>query len=947
MRNRKWPIIPVLLLLSSFSYSQTGSLVGKIMDETNNQALAGASVTLLEGAKRINSEGDGSYRFTNLSAGKYTLQISFVGYESKKISDIEVFRGDVTTLNITLVLQKSNLNAVVVTATSAKKESLNTLLSTRRNAPVVSDGISADLIKKSPDKNTSDVLKRISGTSVQENKYVVVRGMNDRYNEAMLNGFLLPSSEPDRKTFAFDIFPSEIVDNITIYKSASPDLPGSFAGGLVQITTKDVPDKPFLSVKTTLGLNTQTVANDYYTYPGSKTDWLGYDNKVRVLPDAVANTSTHDFNSLRYDDPAKKTSLDRSFSNTWGMEKKSGGLLNTGFQLAGGFNAKFSKKSSYPRLGGIFGITYNSTYTYTNQNRTYYFDPLNAVPENVDFQFLDTGSIQNILTSALANFSFKINSNNKIFFNNIISLNSIDQTVNRGGSYNALSRPYIQAYSYYFVSNRLFNTQIGGEHVLPRSKIKINWTGYYTDLKRQEPDYRYLIYQKQSTADQFAAVLAYGGVLATTESGLRFYGNVDDYSKGANADINVPFTLFKNKQNFKFGGGYFYDDRRRNIRYFNTNSPDNPTQETSGYVFQSPGEIFQTSHFDINEGLYLSEPELPDNSYHGFVRNASGFLMLDNRFTKDLRLIWGMRVEDYRNQVSGLNANFEPVVFTDIKKADWLPSANLVYSLLPKANLRLSYGKTVTRPLFRELSPQVFYDFFLNITYFGNPAIQPTYIDNYEARWEHFFKNSQYYSVSFFYKKLKNPIEPKVYNPSAESLSQVYSNVAEANNKGIELEVRKDFGFISRTFENLVIYTNLSLIKSEVSAADIVNTKNSTRPMFGQSPYLVNASLQYTEPKSNLAVSFLFNQAGTRIWLMDAIYPNIVWEKPRPIFDFKISKTVFKKGLVEFSWADILHQDAVFFNDINDNQKYDKGTDITTIRRTFGSSFSMSLGYKF
>ena len=208
---------------------------------------------------------------------------------------------------------------------------------------MVSDGISADLIKKSPDKNTSDVLKRISGTSVQENKYVVVRGMNDRYNEAMLNGFILPSSEPDRKTFAFDIFPSEVVDNITIYKSASPDLPGSFAGGLVQITTKDVPDKAFLSVKSSVGLNTQTISNDFYTYPGSKTDWLGFDNSVRKLPDAVAHTSTHDFNSLTYDDPAKKTSLDRSFQNTWGLEQKAGSLLNGGLQLSGGFNAKLNK----------------------------------------------------------------------------------------------------------------------------------------------------------------------------------------------------------------------------------------------------------------------------------------------------------------------------------------------------------------------------------------------------------------------------------------------------------------------------------------------------------------------------------------------------------------------------------------------------------------------------
>lgn len=947
MTNKFTLLILFFLFFSAISFAQNGNLTGKITDESNSQTLAGATISLIELKKTATSEADGSYRFSNLVPGKYTLQISFVGFNTKKISEIEIVRGDVTTFNVTLVPMKGSLDAVVVTTTSAKKESLNTLLVTRRNAPVVSDGISADLIKKSPDKNTSDVLKRISGTSVQENKYVVVRGMNDRYNEAMLNGFILPSSEPDRKTFAFDIFPSEVVDNITIYKSASPDLPGSFAGGLVQITTKDVPDKAFFSIKTTSGLNTQAVSNDFYTYPGSKTDWLGFDNKVRVLPEAIANTKTHDFNALTYDDPAKKSALDRSFQNTWGIEKKAGSLLNAGLQMSGGFNAKLSKTSSYPRLGGIFGVTYNSSFNYTQQDRTYYQDPTKANPDNVDFQFKDSQYVQNILTSALGNISFKINRNNKIFFNNIISLNSFDQMVIRGGSYNALSRPMIEAYSYYFVSNRLINTQIGGEHYLPGSKIKINWTGYYTDLKRNEPDYRYVTYQRGSEYDPYAAVLAYGGQLSTTESGLRFFGGVRDYSKGANADVSIPFKLFKNNQSFKFGGGYYYDQRKRNIRFFNTNSPNNPTEQSGQYIFQQPGSIFATSHFDVNEGLYLNEPELPENSYQGFVRNATGFLMFDNRFTSKLRLVWGLRLEDYRNQLTGLNASFEPTTFADIKKADWLPSGNLVYSILPKANLRASYGRTVTRPLFRELSPQVFYDFFLNITYFGNASLVPTYINNYEVRWEHFFKNSQYYSVSVFFKQLKDPIEPRVFNPSAESLSQIYANVDEAKNKGIELEVRKDFGFFGKYFENLVLYTNLSLIKSDVSSADLVNTKNTSRPLFGQSPYLLNASLQYTEPKSNIAISFLYNQAGTRIWLLDAIYPNIVWEKPRPIFDFKISKTVFKKGLVEFSWADVLHKDAIFFNDINDNQKYDKGTDITTIRRTFGSTVSLAIGYKF
>ena len=216
-------LLLLFCLLSFISRAQTGTLSGKVTDESNNQPLTGATVALIETAKSSITETNGDYKFSSLPAGIYTLQVSFTGYETKKVFEVEIGKGEPVVLNITLTSAKNKLADVTVTSTSARKENLNSLLVTRRNAAMVSDGISADLIRKSPDKNTSDVLKRISGTSVQDNKYVVVRGMNDRYNEAMLNGIILPSSESDRKTFAFDIFPSEVVDNITIYKSAEPD----------------------------------------------------------------------------------------------------------------------------------------------------------------------------------------------------------------------------------------------------------------------------------------------------------------------------------------------------------------------------------------------------------------------------------------------------------------------------------------------------------------------------------------------------------------------------------------------------------------------------------------------------------------------------------------------------------------------------------------------------
>jgi len=236
----KATVLTILLIcfISAFTKAQQVSISGRITDETNNQPLIGATITIVNSSKYAISETDGRYHIPQLPAGTYTLHISYVGYNAKEITGVEVIASQTTTLNITLSLSSSaNLQNVIV-KTDARRENLSAVLNTRRNAPMVSDVISADMIRKSPDKSTSDVLKRVSGTTVQDNKFVIVRGMNDRYNEALLNGSLLPSSEPDRKTFAFDIFPAEIVDNITVIKSATPDLPGSFAGGLIQVNTK-------------------------------------------------------------------------------------------------------------------------------------------------------------------------------------------------------------------------------------------------------------------------------------------------------------------------------------------------------------------------------------------------------------------------------------------------------------------------------------------------------------------------------------------------------------------------------------------------------------------------------------------------------------------------------------------------------------------------------------
>ena len=938
--TKKNKLLTVLLCMCSCSaFSQTGTIAGKITDESNNQSLVGASVIITENSKKAVSESDGSYSFKGLTAGKYTLLLTYVGYDSKKISDVEVIKGQVTTLNIVLAQAKNNLTAVVITSTSAKKESLNSLLLTRRNAAVVSDGISADLIRKSPDKNISDVLKRISGTTIQDNKFVVVRGINDRYNEAMLNGALLPSSEPDRKTFAFNIFPSEIVDNITIVKSAEPDLPGSFSGGLIQINTKDIPDKNFLSLKAGIGYNSITTGKNYYNYTGGNKDWLGIDDGTRKLPSYFPDTYTYT-NTLS---PEAQDSLARRMTNNWAYHYKASAPLLPSFNLSGGFSTRLSKKN-YPKLGGIFGVTYTSSVKFNKYYRSDYGDNIT----DTFYKYTDSAYLHSVLGSALGNLTIKIDPNNKIFFNNLYSITSNDQTIIRSGPNYGSGYVDVKANSFFFTSNKIFNTQLGGDHYFPRSQFRIKWQGYYTSLRRDEPDYRRNQYFQLEQDGPYYLLLG-GQTGAATATGVHYYADVEDKAKGLNLDLSLPFQLFKNTQTIKIGGSYYYDARTRDSRFFA------PTYNTDLYpnfdfsLLTAPqGTVYAPAHFNPETGFILSEFYDPKNHYDGSVKNSATYIMLDNKFTEKIRMVWGVRMEHYNNIVNTVSDNNDPVKVDNTYK-DYLPSFNFIYSILPKANLRLSYSKTVARPLYRELANLLFYDFLTNSTFFGNPSLTETHIDNYEVRWEHFFQGSQYYSVSGFYKRFENPIESYISIASADSRSIGYKNAGKAKNYGVELEARKNFDFISKKLENLFAYANVSFIRSKTN--EYASAKDSTyRPLQGQSPYVINAYIQYNDPKINLGISVLYNVVGPRLYLIGGLAEDPIYERTHGNFDIKLTKSFLKNGIVELTFADILHQDDVQYWDLNNSQyhKYQNdGTDRLVQRQNFGMNISLAVGYRF
>ena len=927
----------LMLLFSLTTFAQKGKIEGKVTDSKTGNKLSGVSISI-NGEKSIAASNTDGYFVITVTAGKkYNIRLSSIGYSTKEIADVEVAENQVFNLEVQLE-SASKTETDIIIKTTSRKESVAALIAYQKNTPVVAQVISAEAIRRSPDKNTGEVLKRVPGTSLQEGKYLVVRGLADRYNQAMLNGILLSSTEPDRKTFSFDIIPSAIIDNIIVNKSFIPELPGEWAGGLIQVNTKDVPARNFLSVQVGTGFNTQTIGTDFYTYKGGKTDFLGYDDGTRVLPVNIPVKST--FEALSQ---AEKTAYAKDFKNTWSAYKKSSNvlpLLNQSLQINGGFNTRLSNKT---KLAAILALNYNRT-----NKRTQYENQINSFQNNtpdLSFDFFNNKYSQDILGGALANFTLQIGNNNKISIKNLLNVSTTNYATLRTGkdfeNSTSLLGDNIRATELAFKANTFFNTQISGDHNLQKYNAKLHWFGSFNILDQYIPDQRRLQYVQDNPQDPSSPFLAaIGQSNSSQKSGSRYYGNLNDYIYTAGGDISKSFKLNSRSQTVK--GGYFFQvkDRLFDSRPFAIYLPNNNQPLRS----LTADQIFAAGNFGNGSDNKFALNELAGNSYRYMANSIlnAGFLQFDNQIGDKLRAVWGLRVEDF-DQLIGSVRKSDPR-FVNSKVTDFLPGVNLTYKINNNTNVRVSGSQTVVRPEFRELSTFQFYDFDLGATVAGNTGLQRTKVSNFDLRYELYPKAGELFTIGVFYKYFKNPIEV-YFNASSGASSSTYNfiNADEANSFGAELEFRKKLDF-NEALKNFTVQGNVSYIYNRVSGIGV----NESRPMQGQSPYLLNASVQYDVEKYGLSTTLLFNMIGRRIAYVGGLDQPPIWENPRPVMDFQIGKKILKtKGELRLNVADIFNTQAIFYNDLDGNKKYNEGKDAFAIKRTYGTNVSLTFGYNF
>lgn len=922
-------LFALLCFLPLSLLAQKGTISGKIIDAKLAEVLIGASVRLEDGnGGGAVTDLDGNFMIANLSAGTYKITVNYTGYQPKTIEDIMVKNGEVSTVNVSME-ESADLTTIaeVVIVAKASRESMSALTILQKTSPTIADGISAETIKRTPDRTTGDVIRRVSGASIQDNKFAVIRGLNDRYNVAMLNGAMLSSTEPDRKAFSFDLFPSAMLDNLVVMKTASADLPGEFAGGAILINTRDIPEENYVSVNVSGGINNVTTFKPYMTAPGGGSDWLGIDDGSRALPGGVPAPA--EFITASKDDKIRYSKL---FANDWAIIEKGSALPNMGLQISSGLVTDPAKKT---QLGATISLSYSNTNRLQDGLRND-FDAQQQL-----FEFNDKQFKNNVLWGALLNTALKFNNRHKLIFQTTYSTNTDNIVNDRKGKDFEQTRD-IRATAIEYTENHLFTSRLGGEHALTENGIRLNWGGGFNRSSRDIPSLRRMFYSRSFDSEESDPFVAFVPLQADPFRSGRFYSELGEDVINGNIDLSVPFNIAGIKQTLKIGGLYQGKERDFSARVMGWTRPAAGFNTSLLYLPQD--RIFADSNINTR-GFIMGEITNPSDRYDASSDLGAAFVLFDNKIGEKLRISWGLRVENFRQKLNTVDYT-QDTINLDRKTTEWLPSANLTYALNDKHQLRLSASKTVTRPEFRELAPFAFYDFYLNAGVQGNPSLTSGNIANFDLRYEWYPGQNQLFSASLFYKKFDTPVEFTFSSLGAGTRTFTFQNIPSATNYGVEFELRKNFDFLGEHWENLVLFSNAAFIRSELDLSN-VEAFDTTRALQGQSPFIVNAGLTWNMPRTGLSATLVYNSIGDRVAQVGATGYADIYERRRDLLDFQVSKRFGRRGEVKLTWGDILRPDFIFYQDNNANHKYDAGADNIMQSLNYGSTVTLSLGYRF
>ena len=905
-------VISFMVALWAAGAAMAGTIEGIVKDGKTGNPLAGAAVRVVNSTLGATTDLDGKYSIPNVNPGIYSLRVSLTNYSQKVVPGVAVAGKETTSMDVALdpVANEGGLQHIDDTYVVEDRVRNNIVseLAARQRSAVVSNGLTQEQIRLSPDRDAGDALKRVTGLSIVDDKFVFVRGVTDRYNSTTLNGATVTGTDTDtdKKSFSFDLIPSTLIASTIVAKTATPDLPGDFSGGLVQVNTLDFPNDFMLTGGVEAASDNVSSNKDIRVAPGGGSDWKAKDDGTRAFPTG-------------------KTGVDiaKAMPNNWATSGDQSNL-NSNYGLALG--DKFNLGSG--QLGFIASATYKNSFKIEDYHQQPTAGGLDL------FQFDGKRYREKYLWGGLANVSWHINDNHRVSIENNYSRTAEDKVTQAKGI--AESQDSTRTQTITWAQRDLYLGQIKGQHTLPFAHgLDIKWRLTKTTSAAQEPDRKFVAYSRLASGLYFM------------RENYRTWSDLTEDTHGGAVDVEYPVGqgsfkagYAKNNRDREFNVDAYVTDASKTYRTYRSLvtlpidkifAPENYGKDAAGH------QMFDFIPYTALTGEYNGTQDL--NCYYG---------MYDSPFRisgRGFRFAGGVRVEDSDQVVHSPKAAGSPIILSsETQNTDALPSANLTCEITKTSNLRLGYYKSVNRPELREQANVAYFDFDQNQTVFGNPDLKRALIKNYDVRGEWFPKPGEVLAASWFYKGLTDAIEEELL-PSPDRYVRTWFNSPEGKNYGYELEARKSLGFVTGALTNLVVQGNYTHVTSEVSyeekytdQAGNPHTVSKTRPLQGQAPYTLNTGLIYSVPGIGLSTSLLYNKFGRRLAAVGDSRDEDIYEEPRELLDFALTEQFTPLIRLKFTVKDILAQDKVltFGNSGSTWERVNAGT-------TYALSLSFSL----
>lgn len=856
---------------------RAGRIVGRVVDGGTGQGVSDVGIQVVGTRLGTVSGVDGRFTIPSVPAGTVTLQARRIGFQPKTVTGIMLDAGKTIEQNISLDASAAQLSATVVTA-AAERGSVSEAMDAQRTATAIMSTVSSEQIAKSPDRDAAQAAQRVSGVTVQRGGLVNVRGLGERYTTTQLNGTRVPSPEPEKRTVPLDLFPSSLLETVATSKTFTPDQQGDFSGAQLEIKTREFPAVRQFTYSVTTGYSPGTTGDEMLNAFRAGGEFFAHASGNRGLPSLLQTAGNFQGINLNQGD---KNLLVSSFRNAWTPSRHTAGPnTSTSFSIGG----------NDPLFGQRIGYLVSGTYSLSHDRKS---DQVRALAnrgttegETVEMDRFEgeTGSA-GVLWGGLANFSTLLGGHTRLSLNNTYSRTADNDARREFGSFeNEGIRARIDRMQY--VERSVQSTQVAAEHQIG-GRQQLDWAVTASGVSRDEPDRTEFVYVIEQDTPGGPDVFRW--LNSGNAGAVRTFSKLREDNLEGRVNYQLDFELFGRRHLVKTGGLYRETQRDADTRAYSISAP----RASSAIRELAPELLFDGRFFSPDDSVFDIVPLAQGGAYDARDALSAGYLMSEVALTDRIRLIGGARYERDRLVVNATSTLGQPVQATN-RWTDILPSLALNVSLGEFQTLRVSVSRTLARPEYRELVPIKSRDVLNGDDLEGNPDLQRTRIQNADVRWEWYPASGEVVSVGVFAKRFDDPIE-RVYRAAGASSRFIgYVNAEQAENYGVEVELRKGLGFLHGALDPFSVFSNVTLMRSEIDlGANRAAATNPERRMVGQAPYIVNLGLAYASQSGRTSATLLFNQVGERIEAAgDLPLPDVV-QRPRHVLDFSLRFPVF------------------------------------------------------